>query len=168
MSDSRCSSFDATTVRCTFGSMGLEVPNDANIGMTFSGCAAATRVLDAVANDPRTNDHVEPNNTGALTTALSLSPTCLPTAVDDAATVAHDSGANTINVLANDIPGAATFAVGSATNGAHGSVAVTNGGANVAYTPAAFYCGPDSFTYSLTPGGSTATVAGHRAVPDGR
>ncbi len=158
-SGSRCAAFDATTVRCTFGSMGLEVPNDANIGVTFSGCTASTPNISVAANDPRTNDHVESNDTDALTTPLSLSPTCLPTAVNDAATVGHDSGANLINVLANDIPGGAPFAVGSATSAAHGSVAVTNGGANVAYTPAAGYCGPDSFTYSLTPGGSTATVS---------
>ena len=159
VSDSRCSATSATSVRCVFGSMGLEVPSDANIGLTFDGCTNPAPVdISGEADDPRTNDHVPPNEFDSLTTSLSLSPACLPVAVNDAATVGHDSGANTIDVLANDTPGGAPFSVGSTTNGAHGTVAITNGGANVAYTPAADYCGPDSFTYQLTPGGSQATV----------
>jgi len=158
-SDPRCSEFTATEIRCVYGPMGLEIPNEGDIGFTFAGCSDPGPVdVTGKAEDPRTNDHVPPNDTSTRTTTLSLDPVCNPVAVNDSATVAHDSGANTINVLANDDAKGQTIAVASVTNGAHGTAAVTNGGANVAYTPAAFYCGPDSFTYSLTPGGSTATV----------
>lgn len=158
-SDSRCSEFTVTEIRCVYGPMGLEIPNEGDIGFTFAGCSNPGPVdITGKAEDPRTNDHVPPNDTSTRTTTLSLDPVCNPEAVNDSATVGHDSGANTIDVLANDIDHGASLAVASTTNGAHGTAAVTNGGANVAYTPAASYCGPDSFTYSLTPGGSTATV----------
>ncbi|MBP9153346.1 MAG: putative Ig domain-containing protein, partial [Xanthomonadales bacterium] len=45
-------------------------------------------------------------------------------------------------------------AVGTATNG---TTAVGPAGANVTYTPNGNYCGPDSFTYTIT-GGSSETV----------
>ena len=82
-----------------------------------------------------------------------------PTAVDDSKTVAEDDPATTINVLANDTdPDGGPKTINSKTNGAHGAVAITNSGADLTYTPAPDYCGPDSFTYTLN-GGSTATVS---------
>ncbi len=85
-----------------------------------------------------------------------------PDAVDDSATVAEDSGANTINVLANDSdPDMDTLTITAVTQGAHGSVAIGGGGTNVTYTPNANYFGPDSFTYTIDDGHShtdTATV----------
>jgi hypothetical protein len=158
LSDGRCSAISASTVRCVFGSMGVDLPDAADIGLAFTACNTSTEVISGGADDPGTNDHVPANNRKSVSTALSLASSCTPTAVDDAATVGHDSGANTINVLANDLGYGPPFAVGSTTNGAHGVVAITNGGANVAYTPNAGYCGADSFTYQLTPGGSQATV----------
>ncbi len=44
------------------------------------------------------------------------------------------------------------------TQPANGTAAVAGGGTGVSYTPAADYCGADSFTYALA-GGSTATVS---------
>ena len=86
-----------------------------------------------------------------------------PDAVDDAASVAEDSGANAIAVLANDTdPDADTLSVTAVTQGAHGSVAITGGGTGVSYTPASNYFGPDSFTYTVDDGNGgtdTATVA---------
>jgi hypothetical protein len=158
-SDPRCVATSASTVRCVFGSMGLDLPDAADIGLAFTACIASTQVIPGGAEDPGTNDPAHANNGDSVSTALSLASSCTPTAVNDAATVGHDSGANTINVLANDVGYGPPFAVGSTTNGAHGAVAITNGGANVAYTPNADYCGPDSFTYQLTPGGSQATVS---------
>jgi len=81
-----------------------------------------------------------------------------PVAVNDAKTVAEDSGATAVDVLANDtdVDGGAK-SVGAKTNGAHGTVAIGSGGSDVSYAPDADYCGADSFTYSLN-GGSTATV----------
>jgi hypothetical protein len=85
-----------------------------------------------------------------------------PDAVNDAATVVEDSGANAIDVRANDsdVDGD-TLTVSSVTQGAHGSVAITGGGTGVSYTPAANYFGPDSFTYTIGDGqggSDTATV----------
>jgi VCBS repeat-containing protein len=96
---------------------------------------------------------------GGDTASVSLDVNCSPVAVNDTATVAEDSGANTIDVRANDTDtDGGNKLVFSKTNGAHGTVSITNAGANVSYTPSANYCGPDSFTYTLN-GGSTATVS---------
>ena len=51
------------------------------------------------------------------------------------------------------------------TQPANGTVVVTDGGADLTYEPDPNYCNtqaggsPDTFTYTLTPGGSTATVS---------
>ncbi len=81
-----------------------------------------------------------------------------PDAVNDSATVAEDSGANTVDVLGNDsdIDGDA-LTVSATTDGAHGTVAITNGGADVSYTPAANYNGPAGRT-SPTPRPPTTTA----------
>ncbi len=78
-----------------------------------------------------------------------------PGAVDDVASVAEDSGATTIDVIANDT-GAPTSVVAT-TNAAHGTVQLAGGGSGLTYAPDANYCGTDTFTYTL-PLGSTATV----------
>ena len=82
-----------------------------------------------------------------------------PVAVNDSKTLLEDAGTTEVNVLANDtdIDGGPKE-VASKTNGAHGTVAITSGGAAVTYTPNANYCGEDSFTYELN-GGSTAMVS---------
>ena len=87
-----------------------------------------------------------------------------PDAVNDSATVAEDSGANAIDVLANDsfTPDAGeTLSISATTNGAHGTVTITGGGTGLTYTPDADYFGPDSFTYTISDGNGgtdTATV----------
>ena len=85
-----------------------------------------------------------------------------PVAVDDTATVAEDSGATTINVLANDTnTDGGPKTIDSVTQPAHGSVVITGGGTGLTYEPNANYCNDgnstDNFTYTLN-GGSTATV----------
>ncbi len=90
-----------------------------------------------------------------------------PTAVDDTATVPEDAPATTtIDVLANDTdPDGGPMSIGSVTQPANGTVQITNGGADLTYQPEPDYCNappgtsPDTFTYTLTPGGSTATVS---------
>ena len=77
-------------------------------------------------------------------------------AAADTATVAEDSGATTIDVLANDT-GISKKITAVGTPG-HGSAAITHSGADLTYTPAANYCGSDSFTYTLD-SGSQATVS---------
>jgi hypothetical protein len=87
-----------------------------------------------------------------------------PSAADDSVTIAEDSGANAINVLANDsdVDGDA-LTITAVTQGAHGSVA-TNGSA-VSYTPVHDFFGSDSFTYTIDDGnGGTSTATVHVTV----
>jgi hypothetical protein len=100
---------------------------------------------------------------GGSIATVSVTVTCVdddPAAVNDAATVVEDSSGNEIDVLANDtdVDGGAK-SVTSVTQPANGAVSITGGGTGVSYTPNANYCGAESFTYTLTPGGSAATVS---------
>ena len=57
-------------------------------------------------------------------------------AVDDTTTVLEDSGATTIDVLANDTDdNLGSTTITGKTDGAHGTVAITNAGADLTYTP---------------------------------
>ena len=86
-----------------------------------------------------------------------------PVAVDDTATVAEDSGATQIDVLANDT-GGGPKTIDSVTQPANGSAVITGGGSGLTYQPSPDYCNTDppaptdDITYSLN-GGSSATVA---------
>jgi hypothetical protein len=99
---------------------------------------------------------------GGSTATVSVVVDCvddMPLAVADVATLAEDAPATPIPVLANDTDiDAGPKLVASKTNGAHGTVEITNGGGGLTYHPALNYCGPDSFTYTLN-GGSKTTVA---------
>ena len=100
---------------------------------------------------------------------MAVTVTCVddnPTAVNDTATVTEDSGATAIDVLANDANAdGGPMTIDSTTQPAHGTVAITGGGTGLTYTPNPNYCNTDppastdDFTYTLSPGGSTATVA---------
>jgi hypothetical protein len=106
---------------------------------------------------------------GGSSATVTVTVTCVddpPAAVDDPAMVDEDSGVNTIDVLANDTdPDAGPKLVNSVTQPTSGTVAITNGGADLTYQPNANYCNNppgttlDTFTYTLTPGSSTATVS---------
>ncbi|HKI04918.1 MAG TPA: Ig-like domain-containing protein [Thermoanaerobaculia bacterium] len=117
------------------------------------------RVIHFVANDGTANSNT------AISTVTIVAVDTPPTAVADSATVAEDSTNNPINVLANDTdPDGGAQSIQSVTQPANGTVAITGGGTGVTYTPNANYCNsvsgtPDTFTYTLTPGGSTATVS---------
>jgi putative ubiquitin-RnfH superfamily antitoxin RatB of RatAB toxin-antitoxin module len=106
---------------------------------------------------------------GGSTATVDVSVTCVddsPVAVDDTATVAEDAAASAIAVLANDtdIDGG-PISITSVTQPANGVVAITGGGTGLTYQPNANYCNtppgttPDSFTYTLSPGGASATVS---------
>jgi hypothetical protein len=100
---------------------------------------------------------------GGSTATVSVTVTCVddpPLAIADSKTITEDDPATAIDVLANDTDiDAGPRSIQSVTQGAHGVVAVGDGGGGLTYRPAANYCGQDSFTYRLTPGGSTATVS---------
>ena len=73
-----------------------------------------------------------------------------PVAQDDVAAVAEDSGANRIEVLANDSDAdAETIWVVDTTDGSKGTVDMIGDGAAVSYTPAADATGSDAFTYTI-------------------
>ena len=109
----------------------------------------------------------------------------VPSAVNDTATVTEDSPAGAINVRSNDTDAdGGPASIISVTQPANGTVVITGGGSGLTYKPGANYCNdplgsapplPDTFTYTLSPGGSTATVAitvtcvddAPRAVDDG-
>ena len=103
---------------------------------------------------------------GGSTATVAVTVTCVddnPTAVNDTKTVAENSGATAIDVLANDTdPDGGPKTIASVTQPAHGTVAITGGGSGLTYQPNPNYCNggspTDDFTYTLN-GGSTATVA---------
>ena len=99
---------------------------------------------------------ISDGNGGTATATVNVTVTNVnddPVAVNDAATVAEDSGANAIDVLANDHDGAdtgETLTVTAVTQGTSGSVTFTATG--VSYTPNANFFGSDSFTYTISDG----------------
>jgi len=96
---------------------------------------------------------------------VNVTVTAAADIVADSVSVAEDSGANILNLLANDSfedPLRAITAVGAA---AHGSVTINNAGTAgdatddyVVYTPLADYHGADAFTYTVTSHGTTETA----------
>jgi VCBS repeat-containing protein len=106
---------------------------------------------------------------GGSTGTVSVTVTCVddnPVAVNDSATVSEDSGAGAVPVLANDTDvDGGPKSIASVTQPANGTVVITGGGTGLTYAPNANYCNeppgttPDTFTYTLTPGSSTATVS---------
>ncbi|MEZ0578976.1 Ig-like domain-containing protein [Nocardioides sp. MH1] len=120
-------------------------------------------------NDGLTTDDFDYTLTnGGDTGTVKVTVTCVqddPIASNDTQTVLEDAAATTIDVLANDSDAEGdAFSITSATDPANGAVAITNGGADLTYTPDPNYCNdppgntPDTFDYTLTPGGATATV----------
>ena len=84
----------------------------------------------------------------------------VPEAVDDAFTVAEDSGGTLLPVLDNDVSGDAPTTLTFASDPPHGSAVLL--GDQVVYTPDADYAGLDLFSYQLTDGNgqvASATVA---------
>lgn len=83
-----------------------------------------------------------------------------PDAIDDLTTIDEDSGANAVDVLANDTDANGdTLTIIAVTQGANGSVTFTS--TSVSYTPNADFFGSDSFTYTIDDGNAgtdTATV----------
>ena len=115
-------------------------------------------------------------DTATVTVTVTNVDNDAPDAVNDTATVAEDSGANPINVLANDTdpdPGD-TRTITAVTQPANGTVAIT-GTAPCTYTPAANFAGTDTFTYTIADAAGltdtatvTVTVTNRQRRPDRR
>lgn len=147
-----------TITAVTQGAHGSVVNNGTSVSYTpnpnFFGSDSFTYTID--------DGHSATDTATVSVTVLNVEDP--PTAVNDSATIAEDSGANAISVLANDsdVDGDA-LAVTAVTQGAHGSVA--NNGSSVSYTPAHDFFGSDSFTYTIGDGnGGTATATVHVTV----
>jgi hypothetical protein len=117
--------------------------------------ADGSHALSAIARDA----------TGKITTATAVAVTvgnhaAAPVAGDDTATVAEDSEANAIDVLANDTdPDEDTQTITAVTQAANGSVAIMAGGTTLTYTPKANFFGTDSFSYTVSDGNGQSDSA---------
>mgnify|MGYP003627079694 CR=1 FL=1 len=94
---------------------------------------------------------------------INVSAVATPTAVADIATVAENSGATTINVLANDSFGLDGQAIVSPLTlplalSTEGGTIVVNAGA-IDYTPAANFDGIDTFSYTIEDGNGDTSNA---------
>ena len=100
---------------------------------------------------------------GTSDATVTITVVSYPTAVDDAATINEDAPATTIDVLNNDDDVSSGVSITSVTQPANGSVVITNNGADLQYDSDLNYCNDgsptDDFTYTVSPGGSIATVA---------
>ncbi len=100
--------------------------------------------------------------TDTATVTVTVTPTNdPPDAVDDTFTVAEDSGATVLNVLANDTFApdlGETLTVTAVTQPAGGTVTFT--AANVSFTPTANFIGTSTFTYTISDGNG-GTRHGH-------
>ena len=113
---------------------------------------------DANYHGPDSFTYVATNDDGdSAPTTVSITVTSVndpPNAVADSKTVAEDSGATTIDVLANDTDADTTdtLTITGTSNPAHGTVVVAGDGSDLTYQPDANYHGPDSFTYNMSDG----------------
>lgn len=146
---------------------------------TSDAPATAARVVRFTVDDGATASNTGADSRGLTVTAVDDAPA----AVDDSASLAEDAASTAVAVLDNDTdPDAGGKSIGSVTQPTNGTVVITGGGSGLAYTPDGNYCntppgpsfaalveivmggpaGPpplDTFTYTLSPGGNTATVS---------
>lgn len=124
-------------------------------------------VPDANYNGPASFEYTITDGTLTSTATVAITVAAVddpPVAVDDAATVDESATATVIDVLANDTDidgGPKTIAsIGTA---AHGNASLAGG--VISYSSGIGYCNgvpngaADTFTYTLMPGGATATVS---------
>ena len=105
-----------------------------------------------------TNDQGNIGAPGPITdhdeVTLNVVPPRKPFATNDTATVAEDSGATTVNVLANDIDvttavGPTNLTITNVSDPAGGVVTIAADGKTVTYQPDLDFFGSDSFTYTI-------------------
>ena len=106
--------------------------------------------------------------TGFGTVTMTISGTdTAPTATADTRNVTEDDTAQTIDALGNDTDpdGGEPKSIQSVTQPANGAVTIMGGGSALTYEPDPDYCNsgalgsPDTFSYTLAPGGSRATIS---------
>jgi large repetitive protein len=108
---------------------------------------------------------ISDGNGGTATATVNVTVTSTndpPDAIGDSADLNEDGGAQTIDVLANDLitpDSNETLTVGSVTQGLHGTVAIGPGGLTVTYTPNTDYAGPDAFIYTVSDGNGGSDFA---------
>ena len=137
------------------------VSNAAGGSVTLSsGSVTFTTTAELCGAGAGSFDYTVSDGTATDTGHVTVNVVCVddnPVAAADAATVTEDSSATVIDVLANDTDAESdAITVTGVTAAAHGSTTFT--AADVSFTPAADYCGSDSFTYSVD-GGASATVS---------
>ena len=141
-----------------------------NSSFSISGSSLRTAAVLDHETTPTRSIRVRATDSGGLFVEKQLTITVTdvddpPVAVDDTETVTEDAPATAIDVLANDTDvDGGPISIASVTQPAHGNVVITGGGTGLTYAPDANYCNTptppfDTFTYTLAPGTSTATVS---------
>ena len=145
-------------------------PSNGTVVVAADGLSLSYRPGAGYCNDPdpAPADTFTYTVNGGSSASVAVTVTCAddsPVAVDDTRTLAEDSPATTLDVLANDTDldgGAKTIA--SATQPSNGTVVVAGDGLSLSYTPDPGYCNDpgtaptDEFRYTLN-GGDSAMVA---------
>lgn len=92
-----------------------------------------------------------------------------PNAIDDQFAIAQDSGAQNLDVLANDDEGSGTIEITSASIGSQGGlVSVATDRQSVTYTPPSGFSGVETFTYSVASAfGTDIAVVTVNVEPEG-
>ena len=159
-----------TTISSTNGVLhlastaGVTATGDGSGNIILTGSPAA---IDAALNGLSFAPAADYNGAAAITVTTSDGPlsdsktialTIAPVAdiVNDTITTAEDTPA-TLNLLANDSFADPAAAISAVTQPAHGHVTVGSNG-QVTYSPDANYNGADSFTYTVSSGGTTETA----------
>jgi len=158
---------DPLTVTAVAGATGGSVS-------IVSGEVRFVPTADLCGDDVGDFDYTVSDGTGLIDQGeVVVDVTCVddaPSAVADTATVTLNDTATAVDVLANDDNAdGGPMAIASASDPANGTVALTGGTpgnhTGLTYEPDADYCNTDpvapadSFTYTLAPGGDTATVS---------
>jgi uncharacterized repeat protein (TIGR01451 family) len=137
-----------------------------SVDLQANGDFTYTPPADASGTD--TFDYTLEDDNGATSTAtvtITVEPVDdPPTAVGDTASLDEDAAATVIDVLANDTDvDGGPIAIDAVTQPAAGTVVVTGGGSGLTYEPTPDACNDgtptDEFSYTLAPGGTSATVA---------
>ncbi|WP_448701109.1 CshA/CshB family fibrillar adhesin-related protein [Mucilaginibacter sp. AW1-3] len=146
-----------TTVKANDGASGTNTTVAASTGshgvtsVDATGKVTYTPVAGYFGTDTYTYTLTTPD--GIVSDPITVTISIKPAGVADAATTPINTAVTT-NVKAND-GASGVGATVTATNGTHGITSVDASG-NVTYTPAAGYIGKDTYTYTLTNGGSTS------------